>query len=149
MLITTAFAFGAWGLFFSALMKRTLGASVMTYAFALFAVLGLPLIMIVFLPFYSLTYYGSSGATPNPILQAVFIYAFGLLVILNPLATGFITEMYLTSDHTFLFVNSQRLSNGTIVPLISPWLPYVLVCLFSSLILILITIQLVHRKESS
>lgn len=149
MLITTAFAFGSWGLFFSALMKRTLGASVMTYAFALFAVLGLPLIMLIFVPFYSLAYYGggSSGAA-NPTLQAVVIYSLGLLVCLNPLATGLFTVMYLTNDHSTLFV-SQTLSNGTTLPLISPWLPYVLICLFSSFLLIAITIQLVKRRETA
>lgn len=148
MLITTAFAFGSWGLFFSALMKRTLGASVMTYAFALFAVLGLPLIMIVFLPFYSLVYYGSSSGSPSPIMQAILIYTFGVLVCLNPLATGLFTEMYLIDKHTTFFV-TQNLSNGSTIPLVSPWLPYVVICLFSSLILILITIQLVRRKETT
>ena len=129
-------------------MKRTLGASVMTYAFALFAVLGLPLIMIVFLPFYSLVSYGSSSATSSPILQAILIYTFGVLVCLNPLATGLFTEMYLIDKHTTFFV-TQNLSNGSTIPLVSPWLPYVIICLFSSLILTLITIQLVKRKETT
>jgi hypothetical protein len=120
----------------------------MTYAFALFAVLGLPLIMIVFLPFYSLVYYGSSSGSPSPILQAILIYTFGVLVCLNPLATGFFTEMYLIDKHTTFFV-TQNLSNGSTIPLVSPWLPYVVICLFSSLILILITIQLVKRKETT
>jgi hypothetical protein len=104
--------------------------------------------MIVFLPFYSLVYYGSSSGSPNPILQAILIYTFGVLVCLNPLATGFFTEMYLTDKHTLLGV-TQNLSNGATIPLVSPWLPYVFICLFSSLILILITIQLVKRKETT
>ena len=104
--------------------------------------------MLIFIPFYSLSYYGGSGGTPSPVLQSVVIYSLGFLVCLNPLATGLFTVMYLTNDHTTFYV-TQTLSNGTTLPLISPWLPYVLICLFSSFILILITIQLVKRKETT
>jgi hypothetical protein len=147
MLLATAIASGSAGIFFSTLMKRTLGASVLTYAFALVSVLGLPLLMITFVPAYDLLFF-SYGSAPSPLLQAVMMYAFGLLVCLNPLATATFTEIILSEEHSALGM-SYTLSNGTTIPLISPWLPYTFFCLFFSLVVILVTIQLVKRRETS
>ena len=41
------------------------------------------------------------------------------------------------------------LSNGSSIPLVSPWIPYSGFCLFFSLVIILITIQMVKRKETT
>ncbi len=148
MLIVTALASGSSGIFFSALMRRTLGASVLTYAFALIAVLGLPLLMIAFVPAYGLIFYSYSGSSPSPLLQAVFIYAFGVLVCLNPLATAFVTEMVLVEEQS-AFGWSIPLSNGSTIPLVSPWIPYTIFCLFLSLVVVLVTIQIVKRRETT
>jgi hypothetical protein len=147
VLLVTALAAGAAGIFFSALMRRTLGASVLTYAFALISVLGLPLLMITFIPAYDIFFYGY-GSSPSPILQAILVYAFGILVCLNPLATGLFTEIILV-DQQSAFGMSYTLSNGSTIPLVSPWIPYTFFCLFFSLVVTLITIQMVKRKESS
>ena len=50
LLVATAFLFGTSGIFFSSLMRRTLGSTVVTYAFALMATLGLPLILVAVIP---------------------------------------------------------------------------------------------------
>jgi hypothetical protein len=147
VLLVTAIASGAAGIFFSTLMKRTLGASVLTYAFALVSVLGLPLLMLTLLPAYDIFFYGY-GSTPSPLLQAILVYAFGILVCLNPLATAFFTEMILVTEHSALGM-PYTLSNGSSIPLVSPWIPYTFLCLFFSLVVVLITIQMVKRKETS
>jgi hypothetical protein len=148
VLLVTALASGSAGIFFSAVMRRTLGASVLTYASALAAVLGLPLLMITFIPAYDIFFNGYYGSSPSPLLQAILVYGFGVLVCLNPLATAFFTEMILVSEQSALGM-SYTLSNGSTIPLVSPWIPYTFICLFFSLVLILITIQLVKRKETS
>ena len=149
MLLVTALASGSAGIFFSAMMRRTLGASVLTYAAALVAVLGLPLLMLTFIPAYSFIFYGSYNSySPSPILQAILVYAFYVLICLNPLATAFVTETILV-DQQSAFFTTFPLSNGSSVPIISPWIPYTLFCLFFSLVMILISIQLVRRKETT
>ncbi len=148
VLLVTALASGSAGIFFSAVMRRTLGASVLTYASALVAVLGLPLLMITFIPAYDIFFNGYYGSSPSPLLQAILLYSFGVLVCLNPLATAFFTEMILVSEQSALGM-SYTLSNGSTIPLVSPWIPYTFIYLFFSLVLILITIQLVKRKETS
>jgi ABC-2 type transport system permease protein len=147
VLLVTSLASGTAGIFFSALMKRTLGASVLTYAFALVSVLGLPLLMITFIPAYDIFFYGY-GSSPSPLLQAILIYAFGILVCLNPLATALFTEIILVDQQSALGM-TYALSNGTSIPLVSPWIPYTFFCLFFSLVVTLITIQMVKRRESS
>jgi ABC-2 type transport system permease protein len=147
VLLVTALASGSAGIFFSTIMKRTLGASVLTYAFALVSVLGLPLLMLTFIPAYDLVFYGY-GSTPSPLLQAGLMYAFGLLVCLNPLATAVFTEVILV-DQQSPWGMTYTLNNGSTIPLVSPWIPYTLLCLFFSLVVVLITIQLVKRKEAT
>ena len=147
ILLVTSLAAGAAGIFFSTIMKRTLGASVLTYAFALVAVLGLPLLMITFIPAYSVLFNGYSSS-PSPELEAILMYVFGILVCLNPLATAVFTE-YMLVDQQSPWGMSYSLSNGNSIPLVSPWIPYTLMCLFFSLVVVLITIQLVKRKEST
>ena len=123
---------------------------VLTYAAALVAVLGLPLLMLTFIPAYSFIFTGSyyNNYSPSPILQAILVYAFYLLICLNPLATAFVTETILI-DQQSAFFTTFPLSNGSSVPLLSPWMPYTLFCLFFSLIMILLSIQLVRRKETT
>lgn len=147
VLLVTAMASGSTGIFFSTIMRRTLGASVLTYAFALMSVLGLPLLLLTFIPAYEIFFYGY-GSSPSPLLQAMLVYSFGILVCLNPLATAFFTEMILVSEQSALGM-SYTLSNGATIPLVSPWIPYTFICLFFSLVMILITIQLVKRKETT
>lgn len=146
ILLVTAIASGSSGIFFSALMRRTLGASVLTYGFALVAVLGLPLLMIMFIPAYDIFFYGY-GSSASPVLQAVVIYIFGLLVSMNPLATAIFTEVILI-DHQSVLGMTYSLSNGSSVPLVSPWIPYTIFCLFFSLMVIVLTIQIVKRRET-
>ncbi|MBI3243861.1 MAG: ABC transporter permease [Chloroflexi bacterium] len=150
MLLVTALASGSAGIFFSTIMRRTLGASVLTYATALIAVLGLPLLMLTFIPAYDFFFYGSSynNFSPSPLLQSILVYAFYILICVNPLATAFVTETILINDQSAFF-STFPLSNGNSIPIFSPWIPYVLFCLFFSLIVILISIQLVRRKETT
>ena len=150
LLLATTLASGSVGIFFSTVMRRTLGASVLTYAFALTAVLGLPLLMLTFIPAYSLFYYGSSynNFSPSPAMQAAMIYFFGLLVCMNPLATAFFTETILATEQS-AFGMTVPLSNGTTIPLVSPWIPYTIFCIFFSLVIILLSIQIVKRKETT
>lgn len=147
ILLATTMVSGSVGIFFSAIMRRTLGASVLTYGFALAFVLGLPLLMVTFIPAYDV-FFNNYSYSPGPVLQAALIYGFGLLVAVNPLATAFVTEMILTQEHS-AFSMTYTLNNGATIPLPSPWIPYAILCFFFSLVLVLITIQIVKRKETS
>jgi ABC-type transport system involved in multi-copper enzyme maturation permease subunit len=143
LLVATAFMFGTSGIFFSSFMRRTLASTVLTYAFALLATLGLPLILLALVPLNSFLFY---NATPGPIAQAVLILGFWALVSTNPIGTAIATEVLLVEEQT-VFLFDAPLSNGVTLTLISPWLPFLVFAFVLGLIMILLSILAVRRTE--
>ncbi|MGH2521040.1 MAG: ABC transporter permease [Anaerolineales bacterium] len=144
LLIATAFLFGSAGIFFSSLMRRTLGATVLTYSFALLDTLGLPLLMLAVLPLAGLFFY---SAPPGPFLEATLIYVFGLLISLNPIATAITTEALLVNQYQTALYFTFPLSSGVSIPLVSPWLPCVIFCFGLGGLMVLMSIQMVKSAE--
>jgi ABC-type transport system involved in multi-copper enzyme maturation permease subunit len=154
ILLSTALASGASGVFFSALMRRTLSASVTTYAFALVVVVGIPAVVfltVIFAgPYISSSFYGGYPPTATKIMiELLLMMSIWALVCLNPLAAGLITEIMLTSGEHNAFTMTTTIAGGQSITLLGPWIPYTLICLFFSLIAILLSIQLVRRKETT
>lgn len=143
LLIATAFLFGTSGVFFSSLMRRTLGSTVLTYGFALLATLGLPLILAALVPLSSLLF---NNTPPSATVEAVILYVFGLLVATNPIATAVATEVLLVQQQT-AFYFTVPLSNGANLPLISPWLPYILFCCVFGTLMTIGSILAVRQAE--
>jgi len=143
VLFVTALSFGTVGIFFSSAMRRTLGASVLTYAFALMATLGLPLLAITLIPVVDLFLFNS----PAPTVQAILIYLLGLLISVNPIATAIVTEVVLIEEQSAFYFTTS-LANGATIPLVSPWIVYVLLYTSLSVALILWSVRLVKRVES-
>jgi hypothetical protein len=129
-------------------MRRTLGATVLTYAFALLATVGLPILLLAVLPVIGLFSY---TASPPLMVIIVLYYVFGLLIVTNPIATAITTEVILVGDHTVFYFTVPVSSpvTGSIInlPMISPWLPFTLFCLALGAGLILLSIQVVRRAE--
>jgi ABC-type transport system involved in multi-copper enzyme maturation permease subunit len=146
LLVATAFLFGAAGIFFSSLMRRTLGSTVLSYAFALLDTLGLPLVMLAILPVIGI-FFSGYGA-PDVLAQAVFVYTMGLLIALNPIAAAITTEVLL-SDSAFhtLFYFTVPLSGSFKLPLVSPWLPCILFCFGLGAVMLLVSIRIVGHAE--
>ena len=145
LLIATAFLFSAAGIFFSSLMRRTLGATVLAYSFALFATLGLPLLLLMLVPLGSLFLYSTP---PGPTTEAILLYAGLLLVSINPIATAVTTEVLLLTPQVHsVFYFTVPLSNSVQVPMVSPWLLFVLFSFGLGLALILLSIQMVRAVE--
>ncbi len=145
LLIATAFLFSAAGIFFSSLMRRTLGATVLAYSFALFATLGLPLLLLMLVPLASLFLYSTP---PGLATEALLLYGGLLLVSINPIATAVTTEaLLLTPQFHSVFYFTVPLSNGAQVPMVSPWLPFVLFSFGLGLVLIVLSIQMVRAVE--
>jgi ABC-type transport system involved in multi-copper enzyme maturation permease subunit len=148
VLIASTFLFGAAGLFFSSVMRRTLGATVMTYAFALFTTLGLPLLLLAVVPLTSLIYLGTDS--PGLLAQILLLYGFGALIATNPIATIITTEVLLVDQQTaFYFTLPLSGPNGASfnAPLVSPWLPFVLFCFALGTGLALLSVHFVRRIE--
>ncbi len=148
LLMATAFLFSAAGLFFSSLMRRTLGATILTYAFALLTTVGLPVLL------FPVALLGPvfSYNTPPLFVQAALVYAFGLLIVMNPVATLIATELVLVNEQTVFYFTTTLYdpvtNNPVVLPLFSPWLPFTLFALAVGGVLVLLAILNVRRIEN-
>jgi ABC-type transport system involved in multi-copper enzyme maturation permease subunit len=149
MLLAATFFFAVVGLFFSTWTRRTLVSTVLAYALSLIAIIGLPAVMLL-----SVSIVGSAfgGPIPNELplsLQIIGSYLLLLFVGATPLPAALFSEIMLEEENT-LFIFWQSLSTTTHsvrVPIISPWIIYVVVSTLTSLILLLIAIRRVQRQE--
>ena len=144
LLVVTAIGYGAVGLYFSAMTKRTLTASILTYTFALVTTVALPLAALVLGVFSG---FGTSGGS-QPLLQAILAYLFGLLASTNPVTAAVLTETTLQQKGTALFF-TQTLANGVSIPLVSPWVVFTLLYLVGSYVLIGLTVHAVRCTQAS
>ena len=142
ILAATALLFSTIGIYFSARSNRTLSASVMTYATAMFIMFGLPLILgaIMLLFGFSLTDVQSSNG------EVALLYISGVLLSLNPAATALATQYVLLSRRT-VGVFSYTLSGGDKATLISPWIPFTVMYLLLTVVFFVLAVRRVHRLE--
>jgi ABC-type transport system involved in multi-copper enzyme maturation permease subunit len=149
LLAVTAWMFCSAGVLFSSMMRRTLGATVLTYAFVILCVLALPLLMVpvaLFGPFLS----AGSGMAVG--VQAILLYSFWVLMMMNPLAAIIASEVILVNYQSLFYFTLPLNDPNTGVtvlnaPVISPWLPYSLVALTVGTLLVLGAIVQVSRRE--
>ncbi len=150
ILLSSACLYSAAGIFFSALMRRTLGATILTYAFVLIDTLGLPALLLpIAVVGSSFTYNLYQGAPPL-LVQAGLLYGLGALIITNPLATAIMVEVILSSNQTVFYFTqtlTDNAGNNFIAPLVSPWLPWTVFSFLLAALLVWLSILVVKRGE--
>ena len=145
VLVATAVLLGTVGVFFSALTRRTLSASVLSYTVALVTVLVLPVALVVFAPIFGQTLLSSGNLLPGW-LEAALYYGLGLLIATNPMASLLVT-LYLLIDRQVAGVFTLTLLNGSTIWLVSPWIVFVAFSLIVSLILLILAVRRVNRID--
>lgn len=147
LLIVTAFTFSAIGLLISSLMHSTLASTVISYVVAIIVVFGEPTLIGIAVSFMSmlsgLMYSSNFSAFQVRILETILFSVGYVLVALNPLATIIASEVMLVEKQT-LFYTTLPMTNGGNFPVVAPWIAYVLIYGFFSLIFIWISIRLVR-----
>ena len=149
LLIVTAITFSVIGLFISSFTPRTLASTVISYIAANLLVFGIPIFVYITIAFLG-SFVLSGGLNLSTSLQAVIeivlIIVGWFFVCTNPVAAAIGTEVILLEQQSALYMNIP-LSNGTNVPVISPWIGYVVIFLFISALLILLSIAIVRRMD--
>lgn len=144
ILIVTGLAYGAIGIYFSTVTKRTLSASVLTYSIALLLTIALPLLTFVLFTFISAMLLTASNA--QPFAEALLFAVFAVLACTNPIATAILTEVTLQqSGSAFSF--SQTLPIGISLQLPSPWIVFTVVYLLVTLILVRLSVRSVRQVD--
>lgn len=135
-LAATALLYASIGLFWSGVMRSTLGASSLAIGTVAIKLLGIPFIALLAA---IASGFGStmwSGSLPLAILSRLF-------VSVHPFYAFILTETAIQSgDGAFLVETS--LNDGSSVLLPSPWLLFVVLALLLSVLLLLVTMRLVR-----
>ena len=146
ILLVTALAYGAIGIYFSATMQKTLGASVLTYVIALLLTVALPLLTLVIFSFVSVMLVAASSSNASLLIQYLVFFIFAMLACTNPIATAVLTETVLQQNGSAFFFN-QTFPGGFSLPLPSPWIAYTIIYLVLTFVLVQLSIVAVRRVD--
>ncbi len=147
ILTVSAIALGTVGIYFSAIMQRTLSASVRAYTVTLVVTFGIPLVLGVLLGIINNALYGyGNNAGNSSALEAVLNYVQLFLTSMNPVATAVGTQNLLTTKQVLGFW-TQTLSDGSTIPMLSPWISFTILYLASSAVLVVLTIRRTRTIE--
>ncbi|MBC8098307.1 MAG: hypothetical protein H7Y11_02590 [Armatimonadetes bacterium] len=148
ILIVTAVTLGTVGLFFSTIAERTLTASVRAYTFTFSLIFAVPAILGIIVSIISGFAYAPSGtALVSPFLEGTLIYLIQFIICLNPMATALVTRDLLVSQQTVGFYTTTLSSNGSTIPLVSPWIGFGIIYLVLAAVLLTLAIRRMRRSE--
>lgn len=144
MLVVTALFFCTLGIFFSSLVKRTLAATISSYAAILLSFLGLVVIffMIVYVESMSGRLFGTT-----PIREYMLVLVLWFLISINPLMAAVISEVILIDQQNLFYTTSSIFGSSGPAVLPSPWIIYVAVYSVLTILLILWSIHNVNKPD--
>lgn len=143
MLVVTAIFYCTLGIFFSSMMKRTLAATISSYAAILLSFLGIAVIFFLVAYVESFSY----GLTPSNFLEDFLIVVLWFLISTNPLMAAVMSEVILVEEQSLFHTTSSLFGSGGPAFLVSPWIIYVLFYLGLTLVLMLLSIHFVRRPD--
>jgi ABC-2 type transport system permease protein len=143
ILAVTAIALGTVGIYFSALMPRTLSASVRAYTTTLVATFGVPLVLSLILNIVK-----NSLHSLSPGMEALLVYINDFLTSLNPIVTALNTQQLLINRQVLGFWTDTLASNGSTIPRVSPWITFTIIYLVVATILVVLSIQRMRKTEA-
>ncbi|MCS7070977.1 MAG: ABC transporter permease, partial [Anaerolinea sp.] len=145
ILAVTAAALSAIGLYFSALAERTLAASTRAYSLIVVGMFVVPIVggaLVEVMRAVLLLQPASS-----PVIEAMIVYAGSILTSLNPAATALATQQVLLERQSLGFWSYTLATSGATIPLVSPWIPFIVIYLGISAALIVLAIRRIQSTE--
>jgi ABC-type transport system involved in multi-copper enzyme maturation permease subunit len=146
LMFVTALLFGAAGIFFSSLTRRTLASTILTYSFILLNSVGTLLLIFPLDAAKSALMYNYDSAY-QPVVETFFIYANWALACLNPFWAGFVSAQVFSDYHAAFYYTIVTTNYGYTLPLFSPWLPFLLLALSLSAAFLAVSVWRFNRAE--
>ena len=147
ILMVTAIALGTVGIYFSAAMPRTLVASVRAYSVILGTMFVAPVLFSAVLNVINDLLFAKAGTAISPILETIVRYLDLLLTSINPIASGLSAQDLLVNQRVLGFWSYTLRSDGSTIPMVSPWITFTIIYLAVSAVLVVLTIR--STKSSS
>jgi hypothetical protein len=109
---------------------------------------GIPIILS--LPFFNafVSAVSGFGTGINGVVESIFIYIGLLLVSLNPIATALTAQQLLADRQAIGFWTVTLTSNGSTIPLVSPWISFSIAYLVISTVLIVLAVRQMRKVEA-
>jgi ABC-type transport system involved in multi-copper enzyme maturation permease subunit len=143
ILVVNIVFFCTLGLFCSSFTKRTLTATVTSYALILLSMLALGLVVFV-MGFYAASNIGNSSS--SPLFADMLALVLWLMSSTNSFSAAIVSEVFLIQNQTLLLVNLP-LSGTSTIYLISPWITHIALYLVLTAIMIFLTVMFVKRPD--
>jgi hypothetical protein len=147
ILTVTAIALGTVGIYFSAALPRTLSASVRAYTVIVVAMFIAPVVLSVVLDLITRILFDSGGSLNAPLLEAILRYLSLLVTSVNPITTALTTQTLLIDRQAIGFWLDTLRSDGSTIPMVSPWVLYTIIYLVVSALLVVLAIRRTHSTE--
>lgn len=150
VLAVTAITLGTVGIFFSAITPRTLSASVRSYTVALAVTFGIPILLSFPLlnAFVNAAIGYGSGISASPLVESIFLYLGLVLVSINPVATSLVSQQLLADRQALGLWTVTLSSDGTTIPMLSPWISFTIFYLVISTVLIVLAVREMRKVEA-
>ena len=150
VLAVTAITLGTVGIFFSAITPRTLSASIRSYTVALAVTFGIPVLLSFPLlnAFVNAAIGFGSGISTSPLVETIFIYLGLVLVSLNPVATSLVSQQLLADRQVLGLWTVTLSSDGSTIPMLSPWISFTIFYLVISTVLIVLAVREMRKVEA-
>jgi ABC-type transport system involved in multi-copper enzyme maturation permease subunit len=134
-LIATAITYATLGLFWSTIMRGSLGATAFSIGSVVVILLGVPFLMVIFLIIFG------RGDTSDLFESPFFIYLSRIAFGLHPFIALGITESLLSSGSSPFVEVVPTSAVGRSITLPSPWIMYVIVSLILSGVMLLFAVR--------
>ena len=143
ILILTAITVGALGLFFSSITRSTRTSTVLAQATTLIVIFGTPIFLLLLISVFD---FQISPSQLNPFGEALVAVFGWFMLISNPLSTSIVSEIILLEEQS-LYYFEIPLSNGGDLPMISPWLGFVILYPILTFLFISFTTNLIKQAD--
>ncbi len=145
----TALVTATIGICMSSLTRSTLASTTWTYAAVLLLGVGEPILDLFLVTFLSLTF-GMAWERLYWVVQALVVYGSGVLVCTNPFTAAIIAKVLAEGKGLWLTLTIQVTGpDGVphVLPLLSPWIVYVMLCTGIAAVLTWVSIRAVEHRR--
>lgn len=143
ILTVTAILVGTIGVYYSAVLGRTLAASSRSYGVILVTLVALPTLVNGVLDIVRRVLLTNLGA--SAVLESIVVYLQLICTAINPLTTLLTTQEVLIERGTLAFWQYTLTSNGNFIPMPSSWILTVIIYLTASALMLAFAIRRARR----
>ena len=141
ILVLTALNFGAIGLFYSSIAKRSRIATVLSQITTMGFSVALPVMGLFSLAIFDSFFFNSANQPPDWLILVIG----WLIAIASPAATAIASEIFLIEQQSFFLVTMPISGTQTAFP--SPWIGFAILYPLLTIFFISLTIRIVKRPE--